>query len=115
MLTWPRSLSPADAEELALLKESDTSAKRLLTEAAGQPGTMAVDGVPVLTSPAITDGTSWALPKDRIVVGVREDASVVTDTSAFFTSDRIAVRATMRVAFAFSHPAAIIRIDRATA
>ena len=76
---------------------------------------MAVDGVRVLTSPSVADGTSWALHQDRIVVGVRENASVVTDSSAFFTSDRIAVRATMRVAFAFSPPAAIVKITRATA
>lgn len=105
-------LSPADAEAVALLKESQGSAKRLLTESAGQPGTMAVDGVPVLTSPAIPDGTSWALPKGRLVVGVRQDAKIETDGSAFFTSDRIAIRATMRVAFAFSHPAAIVKIDQ---
>lgn len=108
-------LSPNDAEELATLKESSTSAKRLLTEAAGQPGAMAVDGVPVLTSPSVADGTMWGLPKDRLVVGVRQDALVESDKSAFFTSDRVAIRATMRVAFAFPHPAAIVKILRVAA
>ncbi|KLU10627.1 phage major capsid protein [Kocuria sp. SM24M-10] len=108
-------LSPNDAEELALLKESSTSAKRLLTDNAAQPGAMVLDGVPVLTSPAVADGTSWALPQNRVIVGVRKDASVEADRSAFFTSDRVAIRATMRVAFAFPHPAAIVKILRVAA
>ena len=105
-------LSPNDAEELAQLKESSTSAKRLLTESAGQPGTMSIDGVQVVTSPALTDGISWAIPKDSLRVGVRQDAQVDVDHSAFFTSDRVAVRGTMRVAFGFGHPAAVVQIIR---
>lgn len=107
--------SPDDAEGLANLKESSSSAKRLLTDSAGQPGTMVLDGVPVLTSEAVANGTSWALPKDRFVVGVRKDATVESDRSAFFTSDRVAIRGTMRVAFGFGHPAAVIKITRAAA
>lgn len=105
-------LSPADAEALALVKESSTSAKRLLTESAGLPGSLAIDGVPVVTSPALTDGISWAIPKDSVRVGVRQDAQVDVDHSAFFTSDRVAVRGTMRVAFGFGHPAAVVQIVR---
>lgn len=104
-------LSPGDAEELAQLKESSTSARRLLESAT--PGRLTLDGVPVLTSPAVTDGTSWALPTGRAVIAARQDATVETDRSAFFTSDRVAVRAVMRVAFAFPHPAAVVRINRA--
>lgn len=105
-------LSPADAEALALVKESSTSAKRLLTESAGQPGSLAIDGVQVVTSPALTDGISWAIPKDSVRVGVRQDAQVDVDHSAFFTSDRVAVRGTMRVAFGFGHPKAVVQIVR---
>lgn len=105
-------LSPADAEELALLKESSASAKRLLTEAAGQPGTMAIDGIPVVTSPALTNGISWAIPRNSVRVGVRQDAKVDVDHSAFFTSDRVAIRGTMRVAIGFGHPAAVVQIVR---
>lgn len=105
-------LSPADAEALALVKESSTSAKRLLTESAGLPGSLAIDGIPVVTSPALTDGISWAIPKDSLRVGVRQDAQVDVDHSAFFTSDRVAVRGTMRVAFGFGHPKAVVQIVR---
>lgn len=103
-------MSPADAEELALLKESSTSAKRLLTESAGLPGSLAIDGIPVVTSPALTDGISWALPKAGVHVGIRQDATVDVDHSAFFTSDRVAIRASLRAAFAVSHPEAVVQI-----
>ena len=43
-------------EELAQLKESSTSARRLLESTT--PGSLTLDGVRVLTSPAVTDGTS---------------------------------------------------------
>lgn len=66
----------------------------------------------MLTSPAVADGNSWALPTGRVVIGARQDATVETDRSAFFTSDRVAVRAVMRVAFAFPHPAAVVRVNR---
>jgi hypothetical protein len=47
-------------------------------------------------------------PTDRFVL--RQDASVVTDTSVYFTSDRVAVRATLRVSFGFTYPAAVVKV-----
>jgi hypothetical protein len=41
---------------------------------------------------------------------VRQDAQVESDRSVFFTSDRVAVRATLRVGFGFPSPAAIVKI-----
>jgi hypothetical protein len=41
---------------------------------------------------------------------IRNDASVVTDTSVYFTSDRVAVRATLRASFGFTYPAAVVKI-----
>src|ERR1700750_1668650 len=35
----------------------------------------------------------------RVVVAMRHDATVVTDTSVFFTSDRVGMRATIRVSW----------------
>lgn len=105
-------LHPDDAEAVALLKESSTSAKALLSEVAGDPGKLAIDGIPVETSPALTPGIMWALPKSGVHVGIRQDATVDVDHSVFFTSDRSAIRATLRAGFAFSHPKAVIQIVR---
>ncbi len=54
-------------------------------------------------------------PADLAVLVVREDAYAVADASPFFTSDRTAVRATMRLGFGFPHESAVVRIRRAAA
>lgn len=102
---------PDDAEMVATLKETSTSAKRLLSPDATEAGELRIDGIRLLTSPACTPGTIWGIPEGRAVIGVRQDADVRSDASAFFTSDRVAIRATLRAAFAFSHPAAVVRIS----
>jgi hypothetical protein len=42
--------------------------------------------VPLLVSPAVAAGTIWGLPRDRVVVVVRDDAEAQSDRSVFFTS-----------------------------
>ncbi|MGY1607664.1 hypothetical protein [Geodermatophilus sp. SYSU D00700] len=44
------------------------------------------------------------------MVAVSREAEVQSDATVYFTSDRIAVRATMRVGFGFVHPRAPVRI-----
>jgi hypothetical protein len=56
------------------------------------------------------DRSVWGIPKARVFVVVRQDAEVAVDRSAFFTSDRIAVRVVLRVGFGFPHEAAVINI-----
>jgi HK97 family phage major capsid protein len=51
-----------------------------------------------------------AIPASRVVVVLREDVTLAVDTSAYFSSDRIGIRATMPVGFAFAHPAAVVRL-----
>ena len=67
-------------------------------------------GVPLPISPEAPAGTVWGLPAERVVTAVRRDAEVKADRSVFFTSDRVAVRATCRVGFGFPHTAALVRI-----
>ena len=67
-------------------------------------------GTAVHWSPAVDEGAVWGIPQSKVFVVIRQDASVVADTSAFFSSDRVAIRCTLRVGFAFVHPRAIIRI-----
>jgi len=40
---------------------------------------------------------------------VRHDATVESDRSVHFTSDRVAVKATMRAGFGFVHPQALVK------
>lgn len=105
--------NPADALLLAQLKESTASSRPLLGSDPSNPTRRALQGVPMLVSPAVTAGTVWGIPSTRAVIVRRNDVDLQVDRSAYFTSDRTAIRATMRVGFAFTQPAAIQKISLA--
>lgn len=105
--------NPADALLLASLKEATGSNRSLLQPDVTQAGRRVVGGVQMITSPAVAVGEVWGVPADRVYLVIRDDATVETDRSVFFTSDRVAVRATMRVGFAFPQPLAIVKITKA--
>lgn len=107
--TWVAN--PADAKLLANLKEATDSNKSLLQPDPTLPTRRTIGGIPLLTSPSVTAGTIWGLPRDRSYVVIRDDAKVESDASVFFTSDRIAVKATMRVSWGWPHPAAVIKVS----
>jgi HK97 family phage major capsid protein len=102
--------NPVTALVLANLKEATGSGKPLLQPDPTQPTRRMIFGVPLLTSPEAPVGTVWGLPAERVVTAVRRDSEVKADRSVFFTSDRVAVRATCRVGFGFPHTAALVRI-----
>ncbi|MGD7707248.1 phage major capsid protein [Microlunatus sp. Y2014] len=101
---------PATALTLAKVKRATGSNEPLLGTDAMSPTRRTVLGLPLLVSPAVTVGTVWALPKARVFVVIRSDARIDVNPSVYFTSDRVAVRATMRVGFGFAHPAAVVKI-----
>jgi HK97 family phage major capsid protein len=49
----------------------------------------------------------------RVWLVVREDATVEADRFVFFTSDRVAVKATMRAGFGFVHPQSVVKVTTA--
>lgn len=102
---------PTDALTIQNIKTGTGYAMPLLgTDAAN--GTMRqVLGVPMIVTPRIPAGTIWGVAATRNYVVMRSDASVVTDNSVFFTSDRVAVRGVMRVGFGFPTPRAIVKIS----
>jgi HK97 family phage major capsid protein len=104
--------SPATAVTLATLKQFTTAGSNvaLLQNDPTAPASRVIGGVPLLTSPAIADNVVWSIPQNRVLVAMRQDASVVTDTSVFFGSDRVAVRATIRLSWGFTDPAAVAKI-----
>lgn len=107
--------SPATALALSTVKEYGTagSNRALLQSDPTQPSARTISGVPLLVSPSVAADLVWAIPRQHSLFVIRQDASVVTDTSAFFTSDRVAVRATLRVSFGFPYPAAVIKVTKA--
>lgn len=102
--------NPADALALAKVKKATGSNEPLLGNDPTQPTRRMIAGVPLLVSPAVATGTIWGTPKNRTVVAMRQGTTLDVDHSVYFTSDRVAVRATMRVALLFPHEAAIQKI-----
>ncbi|MGV9742716.1 phage major capsid protein [Nocardia farcinica] len=101
---------PATAEALAKLKEATGSNKPLLGPDPTKPGARMVQGVPLLVSPYVTNGDIWGIPAAFSFAVLRNDATLAISEDAYFSSDRVGVRATLRVAFGFPHPKAIVRI-----
>lgn len=102
-------VSAADFTAIRKLKTATGSNQTLLTADAG--GGLMLEGLPVVVSPDLPAGTAYGLDSTRIVFGVREDAQVISDSSVFFTSDRVAVRATMRLTWAFPHEESVIKLS----
>lgn len=103
---------PTDALALSTLKATGSNIG-LLQPDATQAGRRLVAGLPLYVSNAVTVGEVWGVPQDRMLVVIRSNVDVQIDSSAFFTSDRSAIRATMRVGFAFPHPLAIVKVTKA--
>lgn len=102
--------NPADAKALAKLRVQAGSNLPLLGTDPTQPTRRQINGVPLLVSPAVTAGTIWGIPTERAYVVRRSDVELTKDASVYFTTDRIAIRATLRIGFAFPQPAAIAKI-----
>jgi HK97 family phage major capsid protein len=102
--------NPVDVLTLSKVKRLDNSNEPLLSFDATQPTRRQVLGVPLVSSPAVAAGDIWAIPAAKAMVVLREDVTLTVDSSAYFSSDCIGIRATLRVGFAFPHPAAIVRL-----
>ncbi|MEV0711469.1 phage major capsid protein [Nocardia aurea] len=95
---------------MAKLKEMTGSNKPLLGPDPARPGAQTVLGVPLLVSPYVTNGDIWGIPQMFTYTTMRRNTTLSISEDAYFSSDRVGVKATMRVAFGFPHPAAIVRI-----
>ncbi len=102
--------NPADALILAKLKESTSSNKPLLQPDPTNATRRQLQGVPLKVSPAIEVGVIWLIPAERVVIVRRTDVELEVDRSVYFTSDRLAVRATMRIGWGVTQEAAVVRL-----
>lgn len=105
--------NPADAKILAQLKVSTGSNQPLLGTDPTNPTRRVIQGVQLLVAPGVTQGTIWGLPKNRLHVVRRNDTELAVDKSVYFTSDRVAIRATARYGFGFSQPEGVQKITLA--
>ena len=103
--------NPTDALALVQLKAGTGSNQPLLGVDPSVAPKRSIQGVALWTSPYVAAGTVWGIPQARVQVVMREDTRLEVDRSVFFTSDRVAVKATMRVGFAFPHPQAVVKVS----
>jgi len=104
--------NPATAMVLSKLKTGTGFNSPLLGVDPTQPGKRQILGVPLLTSPAVptTNNQVWGIPQQFCFFVIRTGAEVLSDRSVFFTSHRVAIRATLRCGFAFPYPPSIVKI-----
>lgn len=96
---------PDDALTIAKLKDLATSNKVLLENS------RIIMGRPVIVSTKATVGTIWGLAAGRNITVLRDDVELAVSDDAYFSSDRIAIRATLRIGFGFPAEDSIIKMD----
>ena len=103
--------SPATVLNLQTLKTGSQLNTPLLGNDPTSPTKRSVLGVPLYSSPAVSNTVVWGIPRAKTFVVIRIPATVVTDSSAYFSSDRTAVRAVLRSAYGFPHEQAVVKIS----
>ena len=106
--TW--LMNPADRLAFRKIKVSVGSVQTLLSPDATSASIDGILGIPVITNPAVPAGTIYGIPRDRMMLVVRDAAEVATDKSIYFLSDRIAVKASVRIGWLCTDPKAVARI-----
>lgn len=101
---------PDTALTLAQLKEATSSNAPLLGRDATSATSRQILGVPLLVSEYVTAGTIYGIDRRFVQFVVRDNTRVEVDRSVYFDSDQVAVKATMRVGFAFTLPAALVKV-----
>ncbi|WP_181135454.1 phage major capsid protein [Rathayibacter sp. AY2B3] len=103
--------TPAIASQLAKLTVSEDSALPLFGTGATNGIQRQVLGIPLYVSSRVEAGVVWGIPSDRSYTIIRTNIDYVVDRSRFLEFDKVAIRAIMRIAFAFPDPTSIVKIS----
>ncbi|GAA1103544.1 phage major capsid protein [Nesterenkonia jeotgali] len=95
---------PNDALKLAQLKDADGSNRALVADVS------TVASLPVIQTRHATEGELWIIDRGAVHVVLREDVTVTSSTDVYFSSDRVAVRATARIDFGFPYPDRLVKV-----
>ncbi|MDN4521413.1 phage major capsid protein [Mycolicibacterium austroafricanum] len=97
---------------LSKVKRETGSNEPLLQPDPTLPTRRQILGVPLWSVPdtVVPDDVVWAIDGTRVFIIVRQDVDLRIDPSRYFESDRLGIRATMRVGFGFPHEAAVVCI-----
>lgn len=108
-------MSPSVWGRVRKLRTEDTANTPLLG-VEGQPaGQRTLFGVTVFVDATVPDDTIGVWDSSAVAVALRRDVKVETDTSVYFSSDNVAVRATLRAAWAVLDPARVVTVDASAA
>ena len=102
--------NPSDVLAVSTAKVAVDSNAPLLGVDATQATSRSILGVGLYSSPAVTAGEMWLIPRSKTFVVLRTDPEVVSDPSPFFSSYRTAIRCILRVGFGFPHEQAIVKV-----
>ncbi len=95
---------PNDALALSKLKDAEGSNRSLIDDVS------TVASLPVIQTQHATEGELWIVDNTAIHTVVREDVSVTSSSDVYFSSDRVAIRATARVDFGFPYQNRLVKI-----
>ena len=82
-------MNPSTALKLSTLKESTVagSNRALLASDPTAPASRVISGIPVITTPAVANDVVYGIPRNRVVIAIRQGTTVEPDRSVYFTSD----------------------------
>lgn len=106
---------PATALELAQLKAGTGSNAPLLGVDPTGPGVRRIGGVDLKVSPHVAPGVVWAIDSSAIVTVWRDGVALDVTREAYFSSDRVGIRAVLRVGFGHPLPGRLVKIAPAPA
>lgn len=92
--------------------DSESNEPLLSSGDATAPTRRVIAGTPIypVVSGVIPVGQVWAVDQSKVLLVERAGATLEVDRSVGFTSDSVYVRSTLRVGFAYPHPASVVRI-----
>lgn len=95
-----------------LKKLTSGSNEPLLQPDPTRPTRRQILGVPLYSVPdtVVPANTVWGVDMSRVFIVLRQDVDLVVDASRYFESDRLGIRATMRIDFGFPHEQAVVKI-----
>lgn len=103
-------VSPAALLALRTVHEQDDSKRPLLQPDASAPSLDTVFGIPVYASRYLDSSTGYLLSARDNFVCVSRAATVSASDQALYTSDRIALKGTLRIGFGFAAPERIVKL-----
>ncbi|MYW05764.1 phage major capsid protein [Streptomyces sp. SID3343] len=106
-------MDAATALEIAKLKDQANSNRGLLNSDMTAEGRRQILGRPVFVSPYSPADVVYGVSRSELLTIIRNGTKLDVDKSVYFTSDRVAVKGTMRIGFAFPIEAAHVRIQNA--